>query len=168
MIGSFKHMSVLECFLVIKAEYVGYSKKYYCLLYLNLIDVNILKHMKDLFFTEDHEWLKKSDDGLCTIGISDHAQKQLGDIVFVELPETNKTVKQGEVFGSVESVKSVSELYTPISGEIVQINSELESNPELINSDAYKAGWIIKVKPSDISELDELMSKSEYEDFIQD
>ncbi|MGE9616830.1 MAG: glycine cleavage system protein GcvH [Solitalea-like symbiont of Acarus siro] len=102
------------------------------------------------------------------MGISDHAQKQLGDIVFVELPETNKIVQQGDVFGSVESVKSVSELYTPISGEIIQINSELESNPELINSDAYKTGWIIKIKPSDISELDELMSKEEYERFVQD
>lgn len=122
--------------------------------------------MKDLLFTEDHEWLKKDSDGLCTIGVSDHAQKQLGDIVFVELPELNKTIKQGEVFGSVESVKSVSELYSPISGEIVQINNQLESNPELINSDVYNTGWIIKIKPSDLSELDELMSKERYEEFI--
>jgi len=115
-----------------------------------------------LRFTESHEWLKvDGDDAL--IGLSDYAQHELGDIVFVELPEEGTTVSAGDVLATVESVKSVSEVYSPVAGEIVEINGDLEDSPDLINTDAYGDGWLIKIKLADVAEIDRLMSDDEYE-----
>jgi len=115
----------------------------------------------DVKYTKDHEWAKLSD-GIVTIGINDYAQDQLGEIVFVELPEVGDSFSKGDEFGSVESVKAVSEIYIPISGEIVQINEGLEEAPELVNESCYEKGWLIKVKPDDLSEMDTLMDKTAY------
>ena len=121
---------------------------------------------EDLKYTEDHEWAKLEND-LITVGINDYAQDQLGEIVFVELPEVGDTFSKGDEFGSVESVKAVSEMYIPVSGEVVEINQGLEDAPELVNNDCYKGGWIIKVKPSDLSEMDGLMDKGPYLDMLK-
>jgi len=120
----------------------------------------------DVKYTKDHEWAKK-DGGLVTIGINDYAQDQLGEIVFVELPEKGDTFSEGEEFGSVESVKAVSEIYIPISGEIMEINEDLEDAPELVNKSCYEKGWLIKVKPSDPSQTDNLMDKPAYVDMLK-
>ena len=129
-------------------------------------EINDLNLPDDVKYTKDHEWAKLFED-IVTIGINDYAQDQLGEIVFVELPETGDTFSQGDEFGSVESVKAVSEMYTPISGEIVGINEALEDAPELVNESCYEDGWIIKVKPADISELDNLMDKAKYLDMLK-
>jgi glycine cleavage system H protein len=115
----------------------------------------------DLKYTKDHEWCKVDGD-IVTIGITDFAQSELGDIVFVEVETEGETLAQEEVFGSVEAVKTVSDLFMPISGEIIEFNQELESNPEIVNSDPYGEGWMIKIKASDTSELGKLMSADEY------
>jgi len=131
-----------------------------------------MKELKDLNFpddvkyTKDHEWAKKSGETV-TIGINDYAQDQLGEIVFVELPEIGDSFSKGDEFGSVESVKAVSEIYIPISGEIVEINQGLEDAPELVNQSCYTDGWLIKVKPSNASELDSLMDKAAYLDMLK-
>lgn len=119
-------------------------------------EINDLNLPDDVKYTKGHEWAKLSQ-GIVTIGINDYAQDQLGEIVFVELPEQGDTFIKGDEFGSVESVKAVSEMYIPISGEIVQINEELEDAPELVNESCYDKGWIIKVKPDDVTQLDNLM-----------
>jgi len=124
-------------------------------------EINDLNLPDDVKHTKSHEWAKLSRD-IVTIGINDYAQDQLGEIVFVELPETGDTFSKGDDFGNVESVKAVSEIYIPISGEIVEINEGLEDAPELVNESCYDNGWLIKVKPEDISELDDLMDKDEY------
>jgi glycine cleavage system H protein len=115
----------------------------------------------DLKYTKDHEWCKIEGDEV-TIGITDFAQSELGDIVFVEVETEGEELDKEEVFGSVEAVKTVSDLFMPISGEVLAFNEELESNPEVVNSDPYGEGWMIKVKVSNPSELDELMSAEEY------
>lgn len=115
----------------------------------------------DLKYTKDHEWCKIDGDEV-TIGITDFAQSELGDIVFVEVETEGEELDKEEVFGSVEAVKTVSDLFMPISGEVIAFNDELESNPEVVNSDPYGEGWMIKVKASNQSELDELMSAEEY------
>ena len=120
----------------------------------------------DVKYTKDHEWAKLSGD-IVTIGINDYAQDQLGEIVFVELPEVGDVFSEGDEFGSVESVKAVSEMYIPISGEIVEINETLEDAPELVNESCYDNGWIIKVKPATVSELDNLMDKPAYLDMLK-
>ena len=107
---------------------------------------------KDLLYTEDHEWVTESGDTL-KVGVTDYAQDQMGDIVFVELPEVGATFAKGEEFGTLESVKAVSELYMPIGGEIVAVNEDLGDSPELINQDPY-GNWIVEIKPSDLSELE--------------
>ena len=124
-------------------------------------EINDLNLPEDLKYTKDHEWAKLSD-GVVTIGINDYAQDQLGEIVFVELPETGDTFKKDDEFGSVESVKAVSEIYMPISGEITEINEALEDAPELVNESCYDDGWIIKVKPDDISQFEALLDKGAY------
>ena len=124
-------------------------------------EINDLILPDDLKYTKSHEWAKISGD-IVTIGLNDYAQDQLGEIVFVELPEAGDTFSKGDEFGSVESVKAVSEIYIPISGEIVEINEGLEDAPELVNESCYDNGWFIKVKPEDVSELDDLMDKDEY------
>ncbi|MDD9304019.1 MAG: glycine cleavage system protein GcvH [Desulfobacter sp.] len=129
-------------------------------------ELNELNLPEDLKYTEDHEWAKVEGD-VVTIGINDYAQDQLGEIVFVELPESGDTFSQGDEFGSVESVKAVSEMYIPISGEVVEINEELEDAPEFVNNDCYEKGWIVKVKAKDLSEMDGLMDKAAYLDMLK-
>lgn len=120
--------------------------------------------MSNLKFSKDHEWVK-SEDNVKVIGITDFAQSELGDIVFVELPEVGDEITTGSPFGSVESVKTVSELYAPISGKVVEVNSELEDSPELVNESAMDQAWMIKVEADD-SELDELMDQAQYDEMI--
>ncbi|WP_117233912.1 glycine cleavage system protein GcvH [Vibrio maerlii] len=115
-----------------------------------------------LKFTESHEWVKDNGDGTVTLGISEHAQEMLGDVVFVDLPEVEDEIEAGESFSLVESVKAASDIYAPITGEIVEINEELEDSPELINEEPYEGGWIAKVKLADASELDNLKSAEDY------
>ena len=125
--------------------------------------MKVIEHFK---YTKDHEWLDvKGDKGI--IGITDFAQGELGDIVFVELPNIGEVFSKDDVFGTVEAVKTVADLYIPVSGKIISVNEELESNPELINSDPYLKGWIIKIELSDLSEVDDLLDKQEYEELIQ-
>lgn len=119
----------------------------------------------DLKYTKDHEWCKK-DGNTIIIGITDFAQSELGDIVFVEVDTEGETLDKEEVFGSIEAVKTVSDLFMPITGEIIEFNEELESNPELVNSDPYGEGWIIKVKPENISDFDSLLDANGYQETI--
>lgn len=120
----------------------------------------------DLKYSEDHEWVKV-DGNTVTIGITDFAQGELGDIVFVELPEEGDDLEQGESFGSVESVKTVSELYAPLNGKIVEVNEELEDSPELVNESPYEEAWIIKVELEDSSQLDNLLDADGYKAVIE-
>ncbi|MFD1362549.1 glycine cleavage system protein GcvH [Lentibacillus salinarum] len=119
----------------------------------------------DLFYTEEHEWIKK-EDGKVRIGITDFAQDELGDIVFVELPEVGDEMEADEPFGSVESVKTVSELYAPISGKVVEINEELEDSPEFVNESPYDKAWMVVVEPSEPSDVDQLLSAEQYEEAV--
>lgn len=121
----------------------------------------------DLRYTQDHEWIRVEGD-TATVGITDHAQKALGDVVFVELPELGKTFERGEAFGTVESVKAVSELYAPAGGTVAAVNEELSSSPELVNEDPTGEGWFIKLKPFDSSALGELMDQAAYDAFLKD
>ena len=122
---------------------------------------------KELRYTEEHEWVKIEGEKV-RIGITDFAQEELGDIVFVELPEVGSTVSADEPFGSVESVKTVSELYAPVSGKIIEINEELIENPEYVNESAYDKAWMIVIEPSDMSELKKLMTAEQYEEMINE
>ena len=119
----------------------------------------------DLKYTKEHEWVRMQGSD-AAVGITDFAQKQLGDIVFVELPAVGRKVKQGEVFGTVESVKAVSELYSPVSGEVVAVNPDLASHPESINSKPHEA-WMIRLRPSTPAEADGLLSASAYSDLVK-
>jgi glycine cleavage system H protein len=118
----------------------------------------------DLLFTKEHEWLRIADDA-GSIGISDHAQKELGEIVYIELPKPGMKFNSGESFGSVESVKAVSELFIPVSGEVIEINEELGAAPEKINEDPYGAGWMIRVRLLNQAETADLMSAEEYDEY---
>lgn len=129
-------------------------------------EINELELPDQYRYTGDHEWARL-EDGNCVIGINDYAQDQLGDIVFVELPEVGSTFEAGDEFGSLESVKAVSELYIPLNGEIMAINETLEDGPELVNEDPYGRGWMIKVKPSDPSQYEALMEKEAYLQMLQ-
>lgn len=120
---------------------------------------------ENLQYTKDHEWLRVTGN-TAEVGITDFAQKALGDVVYVELPTVGDSFDQGKPFGSVESVKSVSELFCPISGEVVAINEELADAPELVNTDPYKGGWMIKLTIENAGQIDGLLSASEYEDFV--
>ncbi|MCF8128514.1 MAG: glycine cleavage system protein GcvH [Deltaproteobacteria bacterium] len=124
-------------------------------------EINELDLPGDLRYTEDHEWAKVTGENV-TIGISDYAQDQLGDIVFVEMPVSGDRFKKGDEFGTVESVKAVSELYMPIGGEIINVNQALEDAPELLNQSPYADGWIIEIKPEDPSQLEGIMDKEAY------
>ena len=120
----------------------------------------------NLKYTKDHEWIEmKGESG--TVGVSHFAQKELGDVVFVELPEVGRRLKQGEEFGTIESVKAVSEIYSPVSGEVVEVNETLAEKPELVNTDPYGDGWMIRIRLSDATEADELMNAEEYEEYIE-
>ena len=119
----------------------------------------------DFYYTKDHEWARIDDD-VATIGITDYAQSELGDIVYVELPEVGFETKQMESFGTIEAVKAVSDMFAPFTGEVVDINSMLADQPEIMNKDPYGEGWIIKIKLSNKSELDGLLDKAKYEELI--
>ncbi len=121
---------------------------------------------EDVRYTDDHEWAKKIGD-VVRMGISDYAQDQLGDIVFVELPEVGSSFDKGEEFGTVESVKAVSELYMPIGGEVTAINDALADAPELVNNDPYDGGWMMEIKASDPAELEALKSKADYLEMLK-
>lgn len=114
-------------------------------------------------FTEEHEWLRKEGEDVAIIGISDFAQEKLGEVVFVEMPDIGQSIVAGDEFGSIESVKASSELYSPVSGEVVEVNSLLQESPEMINRSPYDDGWIIKVKMEDHSEIHGLMDSEAYE-----
>lgn len=120
----------------------------------------------ELKYTREHEWIRDNGDGTATIGITDFAQNELGDIVFVELEGTGFSFDKDDVFGTVEAVKTVSELFAPISGEIVEINDGLEDDPEIVNNDPYGDGWLVKISISDASEMDNLLSSDAYKEII--
>lgn len=117
-------------------------------------------------YQESHEWARLEGD-LVVVGVSDYAQDELGDVVFVEMPDVGKTLKKGDAFGVVESVKAASDLYMPVGGEIAAVNELLKDTPETINESPFENGWIIKIKPSETSELDGLMSAAEYKTFTE-
>ena len=122
----------------------------------------------DLKFLSSHEWARVESDGTITIGISDHAQDLLGDIVFVELPEVGQSVDAENDTAIVESVKAASDIYSPLSGEVIEVNSLLEDQPEIINSSPYENGWLFKLTPSDLGELDNLLSPEDYSEVCED
>ncbi|MCP4040951.1 MAG: glycine cleavage system protein GcvH [Gammaproteobacteria bacterium] len=117
---------------------------------------------EELRYTQSHEWVRQEGEGIVTVGITDHAQEQLGDLVFVELPEVGRELSIEEEFGVVESVKTASDLYAPLSGEVVEVNEELADAPELVNNDAYGDGWLLKLKLADEGELDTLLDSATY------
>ena len=119
----------------------------------------------ELKYTKDHEWVKIEDD-IATIGITDFAQSELGDIVYVEVETVDETLEIEEIFGTVEAVKTVSDLFLPFSGEIIEFNQLLEDEPEKVNSDPYGEGWMVKVKCSDLTQLDSLLSADDYKELI--
>lgn len=119
----------------------------------------------ELKYSKEHEWVKVEGNTV-TIGITEYAQGELGDIVFVELPDVDDEINEGDTFGSVESVKTVSELYAPVSGKIVETNEELEDSPEFVNESPYEKAWMVKVELSDESQLDELLSAEQYSEMI--
>lgn len=121
---------------------------------------------KDLRYSKEHEWVKV-EDGKARIGISHFAQSELGDIVFVELPQVGDEIQINEPFGSVESVKTVSELYAPISGKVVEVNSELEDSPEFVNESPYEKAWMVVVEPADPSEVEALLTPEQYDELIE-
>ncbi len=123
--------------------------------------------LNDVLYTETHEWVRVEGD-IATIGITDYAQHELGDIVYMEMPEVGDEVTKGVPFGSIEAVKAVEDINSPVSGEIVEINSILESSPETINQSAFEKGWIVKIKLSDSSELEELLKPEAYKEIIED
>lgn len=120
---------------------------------------------QELSYTEDHEWVSMDSD-IGTVGITDYAQSELGDIVFVELPEIGQTLRKGERFGTVEAVKTVEEIYAPLSGEVVEINEALEEDAEQVNKEPYGAGWMIRIRCSDQKELSQLLSPGDYAELI--
>ena len=122
---------------------------------------------ENLSYTEEHEWISQDSD-VCTVGITDYAQSELGDIVFVELPEVGDYIEKSQVFGTVEAVKTVAELYAPASGEVVEVNQTLEDMVEQINTDPYGAGWMIKIRTENQEELEQLLSSQDYEDLVAD
>jgi glycine cleavage system H protein len=124
--------------------------------------MNIPENLK---YSEEHEWVM-DENNVIIIGITDYAQGELGDIVFIDLPETGDTISKDDSFGTIEAVKAASDIYSPVSGEIIEVNTALTDTPEIINKDPYGQGWMIKVKPSDISELDTLMNAGAYNNLI--
>ena len=121
---------------------------------------------EDLHYSKDHEWVRVEGDA-AVVGITDHAQHALGDVVYVELPKVGEPFTAEEVFGTVESVKAVSELYTPVSGEVIEVNEALQEGPESVNTDPYGDGWMMKIKMKNPGEVDSLLTAAEYEDFTK-
>lgn len=119
----------------------------------------------NLMYTQDHEWVLL-EDGIATIGVTDFAQAELGDIVYIDVDTLDETLEKEDVFGSVEAVKTVSDLLTPVSGEVIEFNEQLEDAPEMVNSDPYGEGWIVKIKCSDLDELNELLDAAAYQELV--
>lgn len=118
----------------------------------------------DLKYTKEHEWVGQlTEDGTVRIGVTDHAQDALGDVVYVDLPEVGDTLEAESTFGEIESTKSVSDLFVPLSGEVVAVNSELEGSPEIVNSDPYGAGWLIELRPANAADIESLLSAEDYQ-----
>lgn len=130
-----------------------------------VVKFNPMNVPENLKYTKDHEWIK-IDGNIATVGITDFAQGELGDIVYVEIESEGETIDQGEVFGTVEAVKTVSDLFMPISGTVSEFNSELESSPEVVNEDPYNKGWMIKIELADGADFDELLSSEDYKELI--
>jgi len=122
----------------------------------------------ELKFTEEHEWILVDDAGVGLVGISQHAAESLGDVVFVDLPQVGDNVEQFGKLGEIESVKAFSELFSPVSGAVVEVNDSLTDAPDLINENPYESGWMVKIQLSDLSEIDKLMATSEYETFVSE
>lgn len=129
-------------------------------------EISELKLPNDLRYSNDHEWVRLEGD-VIKVGITDYAQDQLGDIVFVELPQVGESFKQGEEFGTVESVKAVAECYLPVSGEVVAVNKALEESPDLVNSSPYEKGWMVELIPAGTEELDKLMNAEAYLELLK-
>lgn len=125
-----------------------------------------MSYPTDLKYTKDHEWIRNNGDGTATIGITEFAQSELGDIVFVDIQEVGSSISKDDTFGSVEAVKTVSELFMPVDAEIVEINEKLESNPELVNEDPYGEGWMVKVKLSSPDQIDQLLDAQGYQEIV--
>ena len=119
----------------------------------------------DLKYTKEHEWVRINGD-IITVGITDHAQSELGDIIFIEFPELNQLISKDEPFGTIEAVKTVADLFGPVTGKVLEINDVMEDNPDLVNSDVYGEGWIVKITCSNVSELDDLLDSEEYKEMI--
>ena len=127
----------------------------------------MMNNPENLYYSEEHEWAHFTDENEVIIGITDYAQTQLGDIIYLEFPKVGETFKVGDVFGEIEAVKTVSELYSPISGQIIELNLELEQNPDLVNDDPYGSGWIIKIRPANQDDKNKLMNSKSYSKFIE-
>jgi len=123
---------------------------------------------EDLRYTKEHEWARIEDDDTVRVGVTDYAQEKLGDIVFVEVPKEGDVVKKDEAFGVIESTKTASDLFSPASGSVLEVNEILLDAPEIINDDPYDEGWIIRIQVEDLSELDELMDNKEYEEYVNE
>jgi glycine cleavage system H protein len=121
---------------------------------------------QEFLYTKEHEWIRV-DESIGTIGITDHAQKELGDVVFVELPRVGDHVAASESFGTVESVKAVSEIFSPVTGEVTAVNAKVQANPEMLNADPHGEAWLIRVRLADRSEIENLMTAEDYEAYIQ-
>lgn len=135
--------------------------------YTNLINFKTMNFPTNVKYTNEHEWVRIEGDE-AYVGITDYAQSQLGDIIFVDIPTEGETLEKGETFGSIEVVKTVSDLFLPIGGEILEVNPALEENPELVNKDPYGEGWIVKIKPTDASEADDLLDAEAYKQLINE
>ena len=122
----------------------------------------------ELYYAKTHEWVRREEDGTVTVGITEHAQDALGDVVYVETPEVGDSIAAGDQAGVVESVKAASDIYAPVTGEVIATNETLEDAPETVNADAFNDGWFFKLQPEDMGELDALMSAEEYEQFCDE
>lgn len=129
-------------------------------------EISELNFPETLRYAQDHEWARQ-ENGNIVVGISDYAQDQLGDIIYVELPQEGDSFEKGEELGTLESVKAVSEVFMPVSGEIVAVNTELGETPALVNEDPYGRGWLVEVKPTDLGEMDDLMSAEQYTEMLR-
>ena len=125
-----------------------------------------MEYPDDLKYTKEHEWARHSD-GRITVGVTDYAQDALGEVVFLELPEINADVSKEDTFGVIESVKAANDLFAPVSGRVVEVNTSVVESPEMVNTDPYGEGWLIAVEPSDLAELDELMTAKEYAEYVR-
>ncbi len=121
---------------------------------------------QELRYTQDHEWILIEDDGTAVVGITDFAQHELGDIVFIDITALGQSLNQGEIFGSVEAVKTVSDLFLPVTGEVLALNEAIEKSPELLNADPYGEGWIIRLRPADASAVTDLMTADAYQALV--